>query len=258
MSHNINPSIANLAVSIDNLIPLDGNPRVGNVDAIMASYNEFGQVKPIVIRPNEDGSSTVIAGNHQVEAAKRLGWTHIAAVQLEADDKRAIAFAMADNRTMELGHSDNDLIATLLGQISEDYTELLDGLEWDAFEIASIEVSAEKYDSVLERGYVSPEIQRDTMRNLTDSIDVSINEDGDTKIDAKPDADTKALVATGSTTFGASGSSHAVVQYTLVFDDAEQQRRWYSFIRWIRNEPAYDGETTAQRLMSFIDSHSEV
>jgi hypothetical protein len=49
----------------------------------------------------------------------------------------------------------------------------------------------------------------------------------------------------------------AVVQYTIVFDEPEQQRRWYDFIKWLRNEAAYDGDTTAGKLISFIDAHSE-
>ena len=99
MNHNIHESIASLACPVDNLVHLQGNPRVGNIDAIAASYEEFGQVRPIVVRPNNDGTSTVIAGNHQLEAARRLGWTHIAVVEMDADDSRAIAFAIADNRT---------------------------------------------------------------------------------------------------------------------------------------------------------------
>ena len=68
----INKSLESLLLPIDKLVPLDGNPRRGNVDAIVASYSEFGQVKPIVVRPNKDGTFTVLAGNHQVRAAKEL------------------------------------------------------------------------------------------------------------------------------------------------------------------------------------------
>jgi hypothetical protein len=50
----------------------------------------------------------------------------------------------------------------------------------------------------------------------------------------------------------------AVVQYTLVFDNPDQQKRWYDFVRWLRNDPGYDGDTTAEKIMSFIDAHSEV
>ena len=65
----IHPSIKKLAKPIDSLLPLEGNPRRGDIGAIAASYREFGQVKPIVVRDNEDGTFTVIAGNHQLEAA---------------------------------------------------------------------------------------------------------------------------------------------------------------------------------------------
>ena len=97
--HKVHESLKDLLVPLTDLQPLENNPRIGNVEAIISSYDEFGQVKPIVIRLNEDEQATVIAGNHQVEAAKRLGWTHIAAVPFDGDDKRAVAFALADNRT---------------------------------------------------------------------------------------------------------------------------------------------------------------
>ena len=93
MSYKVDKSLHSLLVDITTLIALPGNPRRGNIDAIIASYSEFGQMKPIVIRPNDDGTSTVIAGNHQVAAARKLGWTHIAAVPMDADDGKAIAFA---------------------------------------------------------------------------------------------------------------------------------------------------------------------
>jgi DNA polymerase elongation subunit (family B) len=56
----IHPSLKSLAVDIDTLDYLEGNPRIGNVEAIMASYTEFGQVKPIVAKKNEDGTATVV------------------------------------------------------------------------------------------------------------------------------------------------------------------------------------------------------
>lgn len=83
MSNGIHPSLMGMAVDIDTLLPLEKNPRVGDVDAITASYVEFGQVKPIVAKRNDDGTATVIAGNHQLEAAKILGWDQIAVIYLE-------------------------------------------------------------------------------------------------------------------------------------------------------------------------------
>ena len=65
----IAPDLQSLAQPIDTLHLLDGNPRRGNVDAVARSYERFGQRKPIVAR--RDG--TVIAGNHQLLAARSLG-----------------------------------------------------------------------------------------------------------------------------------------------------------------------------------------
>jgi hypothetical protein len=56
----IHPSIENLAVPIKTLVPLENNPRKGDLGAIIASYRQFGQVKPIVVKTNGDGTSTVI------------------------------------------------------------------------------------------------------------------------------------------------------------------------------------------------------
>jgi hypothetical protein len=253
---NIAESIKNLAVDIETLKPLPGNPRKGNVDAIMASYSEFGQMRPIVVRPDNDGTATVIAGNHQLEAAKRLGWKEIAAVQFEADDQRAIAFALADNRTNELGHTDNDLLQDMLEQITDSYEGLLDGLGWDEFELAAIEESSLHFNTMTEPGYVAPVMRPDAMEQIEAApIRIETTSEG-SRIVAPEKSDTNSLVTQGSTSANASGSRNAVVQYTLVFDDAEQQSEWYQFVRWLRSEPSIVGDTTAQRLLDFMRAHA--
>ena len=68
--HKIADDLKPLAYPVDKLQHLDGNPRVGNVEAVAKSYDKFGQRKPIVA--TKDG--TVISGNHQLAAAKQLGW----------------------------------------------------------------------------------------------------------------------------------------------------------------------------------------
>ena len=261
MNEKIHETLSSLLVDIDTLMPLPGNPRVGNIEAIMASYAEFGQVKPIVVRPNGDGTSTVIAGNHQLEAAKRLGWEQIAVVQMEVDDKRALAFAMADNRTNELGYTEPELLNDIIVQINDDYSVLLDDLGWDDFELASLNEHAIKNErSVLSDGYVPPVISAiaDVAQAIADAgVTFNISDDGETTIVAPTSADQNAMATTGSTAIGASGSSKAAVQYTLVFEDSEQQRKWYAFLRWLKNEPSLDGDTTAERILNFIDAHAD-
>jgi ParB family chromosome partitioning protein len=258
--HKVHDSLKGMLVPIVDLQPLESNPRIGNVEAIASSYNEFGQLKPIVVRLNDDGPATVIAGNHQVEAAKRLGWTHIAALPLDADDKKAIAFALADNRTMELGHTDNDMALGMIVEVMDDYGDLIEGLGWDDFEIALYEEHAEVSGSGDgEAGFISPVlISRDEQEAALLGDLVREDEDGERHIVADDAVDHEEVAIQGSTVTAAGAAPQAVVQYTLVFDDPDQQKRWYDFVKWLRNQPSYEGDTTAQKLISFIDSHSEV
>lgn len=105
---------------IKSLKPLPGNPRRGDVDAVAKSYERFGQRKPIVALV--DG--TVIAGNHQLAAAKKLGWKEIAVVYVDDDNETAKAFALADNRIADLGTYDSEQLMAMLTEI-KDNKELL-------------------------------------------------------------------------------------------------------------------------------------
>ena len=106
-----------LAFPVANLKLLPGNPRRGDVDAVARSYERFGQRKPIVARRSD---MTVIAGNHQLQAAQRLGWTHVAVVWTDDDDLTAKAFALADNRTGDLGGYDDADLIDLLQEVATD------------------------------------------------------------------------------------------------------------------------------------------
>jgi len=114
--HQIADDLTALAYPIEKLKHLDGNPRKGNVEAVKKSYKKFGQRKPIVA--TKDGE--VISGNHQLAAAKELGWNKIAVVFTDDDELTAKAFALADNRTADLGTYDDDLLADMLGAVSSD------------------------------------------------------------------------------------------------------------------------------------------
>ena len=250
----IHPSIKKLAKPIDELVPLEGNPRRGDIDAIAASYREFGQVKPIVVKDNGDGTFTVIAGNHQLEAAKKLGWTEIAVIVLEADDDRAIAFALADNRTMELGYSEQSDIADMLSQISDSYPDLLADLRWDEFEMAAIEEWTERnIETEEETGYVAPVM---VSPPFSDNVHVEANEDGENVMKTKSNVDAREVATRGSTAINSAGSQ-AIVQYTLVFDSPDQQKLWYDFVKFLRSSPVYEGTTTAERLIQFIEAHAD-
>jgi hypothetical protein len=290
MAHGIHESLISLAVDIDDLIPLDNNPRRGDVAAIMSSYKEFGQVKPIVIRPNDDGTATVIAGNHQLQAAKQLGWDKIAAVPYEVDGERAIAFAIADNRTMELGYTEPELLNEVILELADVYPELMTGLGWDEFSTAEIEQKVIRQDNrIIEpgAGFIPPVISDTSGNGFTsgstkldryedyeedeheepsharpaldrNAVSVTQTDDGKQRIDIRPGIDQNDAVVRGSTTVAPGSAPQAVVQYTLVFDNTAQQARWYEFIKWLRSDPAVVGNTTAEKLIDFIDQHIEI
>lgn len=273
MKYNIEASLHGLLIDIDKLNHLDGNPRKGSIEAIVASYSEFGQVKPIVAKPNGDGTFTVIAGNHQLAAARKLGWTHIAAVQYDVENEKAIAFALADNRTSELGHTDQVLVAELIDSVVDQFPDLLDSLGWDDWEIAAMEEASLRSstsastveDDDSDRGigtpFVAPVIKPIQQSEIGATVLSSLvreDEDGERRITASMDMDHNEIAVKGSTVASPESAPRAVVQYTIVFDEPEQQRRWYEFIKWLRTDPAYDGDTTASKLMSFIDSHAEI
>ena len=98
--NKITEQLLPLAIDVAKLVPAKSNPRKGDIDAIKKSYERFGQRKPIVALK---GSSEIIAGNHQYQAALDLGWDKIAVVFVEDDAETATAYSIADNRIGQLG-----------------------------------------------------------------------------------------------------------------------------------------------------------
>lgn len=129
------PDLQPLAVPIENLRTLKGNARRGDVDAVARSLDVFGQRKPIVARV---GTGEVIAGNHTFMAARQLGWDTIAVVWVEDDDTTAKAFALADNRTAELGGYDDELLAAMISEVMEADEDLLAAASYTADDLAAL------------------------------------------------------------------------------------------------------------------------
>lgn len=107
-----------------------------NLDSIAASLRAFGQQKPIVI----DGRGIILAGNGTYEAAKRIGWTEIEAVETELSGTSATAYAIADNRTAELAEWDDTALA-----------EQLRALQSEEFDIEAAGFTDTEVDELLAR-----------------------------------------------------------------------------------------------------------
>lgn len=108
---------------VDELWELPGNPHDGDDAAVAESLRRFGQVKPIAV--SDEGC--VIAGNTTFRAVRDImGWSHVAGVVMTHEEAERNAYALADNRTAQLGRDDPERMAAFFGQI-EDWT----GIGWD-------------------------------------------------------------------------------------------------------------------------------
>lgn len=115
----VNPALAPLLVDIERLQLDPKNARrhrKRDLAVLSVSLAEHGQQKPIVTLA--DGR--VIAGNGTLEAARSLGWTHLAAVAYDGEDEaKAAAFAIVDNRSAELSEWDFEVLSSTLKQLPD-------------------------------------------------------------------------------------------------------------------------------------------
>lgn len=133
----INAALDTLAVPIDMLREDPANARTHsrrNLEAIAASLREFGQQKPVVAMD----TGRIIAGNGTLQAAKAMGWTHLAVVRFDSEEAaRATAYAIADNRTAELADWDADALSKTLDTLWAEAPELA-GIGWTQEEVEAI------------------------------------------------------------------------------------------------------------------------
>lgn len=107
-----------LAVPIDELHVDPANARTGHaLERIAASLKAYGQRKPIIANRLQNGK--IEAGNGTWQAAKQLGWSHIAVVYVEDDPATAAAFGIADNRLSDLSTWDLDALGALMPTVED-------------------------------------------------------------------------------------------------------------------------------------------
>ena len=159
-------SLKNLAVGIDSLQGLPGNPRLGDVDAVAKSLERFGQRKPIVVR-KDDG--TIIAGNHTWQAAKKLGWKEIAVAYVGDDDTTAQAYALADNRTAELGSYDEQALKDLIDKVAAVDPDLVRTSGWSDDAVKEL---VDKIESELPKDFNEDEVPEPPVEPVTKLGDI--------------------------------------------------------------------------------------
>jgi ParB-like chromosome segregation protein Spo0J len=114
-----NEQIRAALVPIDALSEDPENARTHDersIATIAASLEEFGQQRPVLC----DAGRVVRAGNGQLLAARRLGWTHLSAVRSDLEGARLLAYSLADNRTAELAGWDDTRLLEHLRAVQSD------------------------------------------------------------------------------------------------------------------------------------------
>ena len=137
-------------IPLKNIALLAGNPRRGNIDAVAESMEANGVYQPVIINKgtHTGREMEVIAGNHRVQAAQKLGLESIPAIVLDITDSEAKRIALADNRTSDLAEYDAQALLDMLDDLDDlvgtgyDLDDL-DELRADLEEIAE-EIEPEK------------------------------------------------------------------------------------------------------------------
>lgn len=92
-------------INIDDVSPNPQQPRsafdANALDELAASIGEVGVLQPVVVRPEEDGSFTLVAGERRWRAARRAGLTEIPAVVRTSDSRGSLTAALIENLQRE-------------------------------------------------------------------------------------------------------------------------------------------------------------
>jgi hypothetical protein len=99
-----------------------------NIDTVAGSLKEYGQVEPLVVRP--DG--TLIGGEGRILAIRQdpeLRWTHVARVTFRGGEKAAQRLGILLNRSAELGEWDKENLAAFFERAVAEEDDLM-SLGW--------------------------------------------------------------------------------------------------------------------------------
>jgi len=118
-----------------------GNARRGDIDLIAESLERLGQYKPVVACVGDKApelKNTLLAGNHTVMAAQRLGWDTIDVHWVDVDADTAKRIVIADNKASDEATYEVEELVNLLTELPDlagtgfdrdEVDELLDALE---------------------------------------------------------------------------------------------------------------------------------
>lgn len=120
-----------------------GNARRGDIDLIAESLERLGQYKPVVVNTGgkePELTNVILAGNHTVMAAQRLGWDKVDVHLVDLDADAAKRVVIVDNRANDVATYEVEELVNLL-------TELPD-LEATGFDRDELDAMLEALDDI--------------------------------------------------------------------------------------------------------------
>ena len=126
-----------------------GNARRGDIDLIAESLERLGQYKPVVV--NTDGkcpelADTILAGNHTVMAAQRLGGDEVDVHLVDLDADTAKRVVIVDNKANDEATYEVEELVNLLTELPDLEATGFDRDELDAMLEALDDLEAEVPD----------------------------------------------------------------------------------------------------------------
>lgn len=140
-----------LARSIDEAKLDPANENVhddASIAAIAASLDRFGQRTPIVVNKK---TGYIAKGNGTWLGARKLGWTKLAMVFVTDDANTHTGYRLADNRTAQLAHFDDERLAASIALLKEEEEDLFGALQLEALEVSLPEAPRDGSDEPAEK-----------------------------------------------------------------------------------------------------------
>lgn len=99
-----------------------GNARRGDIDLIAESLERLGQYKPVVVNTGgkePELTNVILAGNHTVMAAQRLGWDTVDVHLVDLDADAAKRVVIVDNRANDVATYEVEELVNLLTELPD-------------------------------------------------------------------------------------------------------------------------------------------
>lgn len=120
------------------------NVNTGDIDTIVESIERNGFFGNVIVNKR---TSHILAGNHRVMAAKRLGFLKVPVTWIDVDEEEELRILLVDNRTARLGSDDTEALTALLEELAETDAGLI-GTGYTDYDLDDLLLSLEEIEEV--------------------------------------------------------------------------------------------------------------